>query len=50
MSSPHLNLRGLDSKSKGDVRHRKVQYAKLASFMNADADEIGAQQVLQCLQ
>ncbi|KAJ6140273.1 aminotransferase [Penicillium samsonianum] len=40
MSSPHMNLRGLDSKSEIDVKERTAQYAKLASFMNADPDEI----------
>jgi selenocysteine lyase/cysteine desulfurase len=41
MSSPHLNLRGFDSKSKTDVTERTAQFKKLASFMNADPDEIG---------
>lgn len=41
MSAPHMNLRGLDSKSMIDVKERTAQYAKLASFMNADPDEIG---------
>lgn len=41
MSYPHMNLRGLDSKSRIDVRERAAQYVKLASFMNADPDEIG---------
>ncbi|OGM41894.1 cysteine desulfurylase [Aspergillus bombycis] len=41
MSAPHMNLRGLDSKSMVDVKERRAQYAKLASFMNADPDEIG---------
>lgn len=41
MSSPHLNLRGLDSKSKVDVKQRVANYARMASFMNADPDEIG---------
>lgn len=41
MSSPHMNLRGLDSKSKVDVKQRVAHYAKMASFMNADPDEIG---------
>lgn len=41
MSAPHMNLRGLDSKSAVDVKERTGQYAKLASWMNADADEIG---------
>ena len=36
-----MNLRGLDSKSAVDVKERTGQYAKLASWMNADADEIG---------
>jgi len=36
-----MNLRGLDSKSMVDVKERTAQYAKLASFMNADPDEIG---------
>ncbi|GFF30143.1 probable cysteine desulfurase [Aspergillus udagawae] len=40
MSAPHMNLRGLDSKSTVDVKERAAQYAKLASFMNADPDEI----------
>ncbi|KAJ5117105.1 aminotransferase [Penicillium atrosanguineum] len=40
MSAPHMNLRGLDSKSLVDVKERTAQYAKLASFMNADPDEI----------
>ncbi|KHN97574.1 Pyridoxal phosphate-dependent transferase, major domain protein [Metarhizium album ARSEF 1941] len=40
MSSPHMNLRGMDSKSQIDVKERALQYAKLASFMNADPDEI----------
>ncbi|KAK2612061.1 hypothetical protein QQS21_001910 [Conoideocrella luteorostrata] len=40
MSSPHMNLRGLDSKSCIDVKERTAQYARLASFMNADPDEI----------
>ncbi|KAJ5809930.1 aminotransferase [Penicillium pulvis] len=40
MSAPHMNLRGLDSKSMIDVKERTAQYAKLASFMNADPDEI----------
>ncbi|KAJ5174137.1 aminotransferase [Penicillium canariense] len=41
MSAPHMNLRGLDSKSLVDVRERTAQYKKLASFMNAEPDEIG---------
>lgn len=41
MSNPHMNLGGLDSKSHVDVKYRSAQYEKLASFMNADADEIG---------
>jgi hypothetical protein len=41
MSKPHLNLRGLDSKSKVDVEERRSNYARLASFMNASPDEIG---------
>ena len=41
MSSPHMNLRGLDSKSKVDVKQRVAHYARMASFMNADPDEIG---------
>jgi hypothetical protein len=41
MSAPHMNLRGLDSKSLPDVKERTLQYEKLASFMNADQDEIG---------
>ncbi|KAK2865225.1 hypothetical protein FQN49_003788 [Arthroderma sp. PD_2] len=40
MSAPHMNLRGLDSKSMVDVKERTAQYAKLASFMNAYPDEI----------
>lgn len=40
MSDPHMNLRGLDSKSKVDVEARKNNYASLCSFMNADPDEI----------
>ncbi|TVY42799.1 Nonribosomal peptide synthetase [Lachnellula occidentalis] len=40
MSAPHLNLRGLDSKSNIDVKQRVAHYAKMASFMNADPDEI----------
>lgn len=41
MSAPHMNLRGLDSRSRIDIKERSSQYAKLASFMNADPDEIG---------
>ena len=41
MSKPHMNLRGLDSKSKLDVEERQTNYARLASFMNASPDEIG---------
>ncbi len=41
MSYPHMNLRGLDSKSRIDIKERTAQYEKLASFMNADPDEIG---------
>lgn len=41
MSAPHMNLHGLDSKSTADIKERTVQYAKLASFMNANPDEIG---------
>ncbi|KAF7192355.1 Nonribosomal peptide synthetase fmpE [Pseudocercospora fuligena] len=41
MSDPHMNLRGLDSKSRPDVEIRKANYATLASFMNAEPDEIG---------
>lgn len=41
MSAPHMNLRGLDSKSKVDVEQRVTHYARIASFMNADPDEIG---------
>jgi hypothetical protein len=41
MSKPHMNLRGLDSKSKVDVEERRSNYARLASFMNASPDEIG---------
>ncbi|KAG5999541.1 hypothetical protein E4U43_002009 [Claviceps pusilla] len=40
MSAPHMNLRGLDSKSQMDVNARTAQYKKLASFMNAEPDEI----------
>ncbi|KAL4733398.1 hypothetical protein BDV11DRAFT_175731 [Aspergillus similis] len=40
MSAPHMNLLGLDSKSIVDVKERSTQYAKLASFMNADPDDI----------
>ncbi|KAF4227423.1 hypothetical protein CNMCM6805_003035 [Aspergillus fumigatiaffinis] len=40
MSSPHLNLRGFDSKSKTDVAERTAQFMKLASFINAHPDEI----------
>ena len=45
MSSPHMNLRGLDSKSKVDVKQRVIHYARMASFMNADPDEIGKSHV-----
>jgi hypothetical protein len=41
MSKPHMNLRGLDSKSKVDVEERRTNYARIASFMNANPDEIG---------
>lgn len=41
MSKPHMNLRGLDAKSKVDVEKRRANYATLAAFMNADTDEIG---------
>lgn len=41
MSSPHMNLRGLDAKSHVDIEKRTAQYARLGSFMNADPDEIG---------
>ncbi|KAL2794876.1 pyridoxal phosphate-dependent transferase [Aspergillus keveii] len=40
MSSPHLNLRGLDTKSEIDVTKRTAEFRKLSSFMNADPDEI----------
>ncbi|OAA39362.1 Pyridoxal phosphate-dependent transferase, major domain protein [Metarhizium rileyi] len=40
MSSPHMNLRGLDTKSHIDVKKRSAQYSRLASFMNAKNDEI----------
>ncbi|KAH6869172.1 pyridoxal phosphate-dependent transferase [Thelonectria olida] len=40
MSYPHMNLRGLDSKSRIDVKERAARFAKIASFMNADPDEI----------
>ncbi|KAG5929982.1 hypothetical protein E4U42_003636 [Claviceps africana] len=40
MSAPHMNLRGLDSKSHVEVKTRTAQYKKLASFMNAEPDEI----------
>ncbi|EKJ76056.1 hypothetical protein FPSE_03828 [Fusarium pseudograminearum CS3096] len=40
MSNPHMNLRGLDSKSHVDVKRRAAQYSRIASFMNADPDEI----------
>ncbi|KAG6018255.1 hypothetical protein E4U41_003989 [Claviceps citrina] len=40
MSAPHMNLRGLDSKSQVEVKARAAHYAKLASFMNAEPDEI----------
>lgn len=40
MSAPHMNLRGLDTRSRIDIKKRSSQYAKLASFMNADPDEI----------
>lgn len=49
MSSPHMNLRGLDSKSEIDVKERTAQYEKLASFMNADPDEIGKSYSAQML-
>lgn len=41
MSNPHMNLRGLDTKSHVDVKRRAAQYSRIASFMNADPDEIG---------
>lgn len=41
MSHPHMNLRGQDSTSMIDVKKRAAQYAKIASFVNADPDEIG---------
>lgn len=41
MSAPHMNLRGLDSKSNVDVKQRVAHFARIASFMNADPDEIG---------
>ncbi|KAG6010352.1 hypothetical protein E4U21_006916 [Claviceps maximensis] len=40
MSAPHMNLRGLDSKSETEIHLRAAQYKKLASFMNAEPDEI----------
>ncbi|KAI6765499.1 hypothetical protein HG530_006569 [Fusarium avenaceum] len=40
MSHPHMNLRGQDSTSMIDVKQRAAQYAKIASFVNADPDEI----------
>ncbi|KAL4929912.1 pyridoxal phosphate-dependent transferase [Aspergillus undulatus] len=40
MSAPHMNLRGFDSKSMVDIKERTAQYATLASFMNAEPDEI----------
>jgi hypothetical protein len=36
-----MNLRGQDSTSMIDVKNRAAQYAKIASFVNADPDEIG---------
>jgi cell division septal protein FtsQ len=36
-----MNLRGQDSTSMVDVKKRAAQYAKIASFLNADPDEIG---------
>jgi hypothetical protein len=36
-----MNLRGQDSNSMIDVKKRAAQYAKIASFVNADPDEIG---------
>lgn len=41
MSYPLMNLRGMDSKSHIDVQKRAAQYARIASFVNADPDEIG---------
>lgn len=41
MSAPHMNLRGLDSKSQIELNMRTANYKKLASFMNAEPDEIG---------
>ncbi|KAL4728738.1 hypothetical protein ACLX1H_003137 [Fusarium chlamydosporum] len=41
MSHPNMNLRGLDSNSQVDVQKRGAQLAKIASFVNADPDEIG---------
>jgi cysteine desulfurase/selenocysteine lyase len=40
MSHPNMNLRGLDSNSQVDVQKRAAQLAKIASFVNADPDEI----------
>ncbi|KAG6141346.1 hypothetical protein E4U12_004957 [Claviceps purpurea] len=40
MSAPHMNLRGLDSKSQIELNMRTANYKKLASFMNAEPDEI----------
>ncbi|KAI1027671.1 hypothetical protein LB504_011625 [Fusarium proliferatum] len=40
MSHPLMNLRGMDSKSHIDVQKRAAQYARIASFVNADPDEI----------
>jgi cell division septal protein FtsQ len=36
-----MNLRGQDSTSMIDVKNRAAQYTKIASFVNADPDEIG---------
>ncbi|KAF5664254.1 selenocysteine lyase [Fusarium heterosporum] len=40
MSHPHMNLRGQDSNSMVDVKKRAAQYARIASFVNANPDEI----------
>ncbi|KJZ74013.1 hypothetical protein HIM_06681 [Hirsutella minnesotensis 3608] len=40
MSAPHMNLRGLDAKSHVDITERNVQYSKIASFVNAQPDEV----------
>ena len=47
MSYPHMNLRGLDSKSRIDVKERAAHFAKIASFTNADPDEIGKSYILR---